>query len=627
MSQCSLCGGEILDRSDSRYCVHCQATFHRSCIIDHFYRNKYCPVCNKKMSLLFMRFGEPPQPTSKKRPLPHEIRKPKWPQLERRTEVPVFDIDIPTGPLKRTDKYIPKARGKRQFKLPRKFPTKLIGIIIVLAIIGAGAYYGRDYLPTGFGTQEEQPPASSWTVAWTYPLEGVTDLAASTEGIVVGSRQGLVVFALDGSVLWQNDGEITDVDMKGPIIAATDRGYVELYNVQGEELVQYGEGVSDSVSLSSLQIAAAGSSQGGLTLIDTDGNVLQKVETAGPATNVSLSDNSEMTAYRQEGTVYVLDIMGDVLYAFDDQGSAQDRIILLSQGQVFAQAGSNVFLYDGETDSVLWSATVGTCIAGLAVSENEDTFAVCGQKAVLYNSSGQEVSTLPKGSCGGIAFVNQDVVVSDSNTIYFLQYKESTPPPEEGEKQPETSGEPGESEQPEGQPSTELGSYQEWFTWYQSFLSTVGSSATYTIEVTEGEDTSAMEINYKIEGMEEKTIIESFTIIIRTGETELSSNFKRWIGPDGTCLKAEMTIDSTTTAIDCSKTTIQGVDLREILSLGDKVSSVGQEEITVDRGTFLCHKLEYDTGNGVITLWITDEMPPIKITLQQGEKLVTMTLE
>lgn len=575
-----------------------------------------------------MRFGEPPQPTSKKRLLPREIRKPKWPQLDRRTEVPVFDIDIPTGPLKRTDKYIPKARGKRQFKLPRKLPTKLIGVIIVLAIIGAGAYYGRDYLPTGFGTQEEQPPVSPWTVAWTYPLEGVTDLAASTEGIVVGSRQGLVVFALDGSVLWQKDGEITDVDMKGPIIAATDKGYVELYNVQGEELVRYGEGVSDSVSLSSLQIAAAGSSQGGLTLVDTDGNVLQKVET-GPATNVSLSDNSEMTAYRQEGTVYVLDIMGEVLYAFDDQGSAQDRIVLLSQGQVFAQAGSNVFLYDGETDSVLWSANIGTCIAGLAVSENEDTFGVCGQKAVLYNSSGQELSTLPKGSCGGIAFVNQDVVVSDSNTVYFLQYRESTPPPEEGEKQPETSGEPEESGQPgeSGQPSTELGSYQEWFTWYQSFLSTVGSSATYLIEVKEGESTSTMEFNYKIEGKEEKTIIESFTIIVRTQETELSSTFKRWIGPDGTCLKAEMTIDSTTTAIDCSKTTIQGVDLREILSFGDKVSYISQEEITVDKGTFLCHKLEYDTGNGVITLWITDGMPPIKITLQQDERLVTMTLE
>ncbi|MGC1120210.1 MAG: hypothetical protein WBA22_03870 [Candidatus Methanofastidiosia archaeon] len=624
MSQCSLCGGEILDRSDSRYCVHCQATFHRSCIIDHFYRNKYCPVCNKKMSLIFMRFGEPPQPTSKKRPLPREIRKPKWPQLDRRTEVPVFDIDIPTGPLKRTDKYIPKARGKRQFKLPKKLPTKLIGIIIVLAIIGAGAYYGRSYLPSSFGTQEEQPSASPWTVTWTYPLEGVTDLAASSEGIVVGSRQGLVVFALDGSVLWQKEGEITDVDMKGPIIAATDRGYVELYTVQGEELVRYGEGVQDSVSLSSLQIAAAGSSQGGLTLIDTDSNVLQKIET-GPATNVSLSDNSEMTAYRQEGTVYVLDIMGEVLYAFDDQGSAQDHIVLLSQGQVFAQAGQNVFLYDGETDSVLWSAEVGTCPAGLAVSENEDTFGVCGQKAVLYNSSGQEIYTLPKGSCGGIAFINQDVVVSDSNTIYFLQYKESTSPPEEeGEKQPETSGEPGE---PGEQPATEIGAYEEWFTWYESFLSTVGSSATYTIEVKEGESTSTMEINYTIEGKEEKTIIESFTIIVKTQETELRSTFKRWIGPDGTCLKAEMTIDSTSTTIDCKKTTIQGVDLREILSFGNKVTSVGQEEVTVDRGTFLCQKLEYDTGNGIITLWISDGMPPIKITLQQGERLVTMSLE
>ncbi|MBU7037490.1 MAG: hypothetical protein HXS52_06135 [Theionarchaea archaeon] len=612
-----------MDRSDSRYCVHCQATFHRSCVIDHFYRNKYCPVCNKKMSLIFMRFGEPPQSTMKKRSLPNEIRKPKWPQLERRTEVPVFEIDIPTGPLKRTDKYIPKARGKRQFKLPKKLPMKFIGIVFILAVIGGGAYFGRSYLPTSFGTQEEQPTASPWTVVWTYPLEGVTDMAASPEGIVVGSRQGLVIFAVDGSVLWQREGEITDVDINESIIAVTNRGYVEMYTIEGTELVRYGEGFSDSVSLSSLQIAAAGSSQGGITFVDTDGNVLQKIET-GPVTNVSFSENSEMTAYRQEGTVYVLDILGDVMYAFDDQGSAQDRIILLSQGRVFAQAAQNVFLYDGETDSVLWSAEVGTCSAGLSVSEDGGTFAVCGQNPVLYNSSGQEIHTLPKGSCGSIAFVNQDVVVSDSNTIYFLRYAQptiTTPPEEEGEKQPEESEEPGE------QPSTELGTYQEWFTWYQSFLSTEGNSATYSIEVKEGESVSTMEINYMIEGKEEKTVIESFTIVIKTQEAELKSTFKRWIGPDGTCLKAEMTIDTTSTAIDCSKTTIQGVDLREILSFADKVSYVGQEEVTVGRGTFLCHKLEYDTGNGIITLWISDGMPPIKVSLQQGERLVTMSLE
>lgn len=572
-----------------------------------------------------MRFGEPPQSTTKKRSLPHEIRKPKWPQLERRTEVPVFDIDIPTGPLKRTDKYIPKARGKRQFKLPKKLPTKFIGIIFILAIIGAGAYYGRGYLPTGSGTQEEQPSASPWTVEWTYPLEGITDLAASSEGIVVGSRQGLVIFAVDGSVLWQKEGEITDVDMKGSIIAATNRGYIELYTVEGKELMRYGEGVSDSVSLSNLQIAAAGSSQGGITFVDTDGNVLQIIET-GPVSSVSFSQNSEMTAYRQEGTVYVLDILGDVMYAFDDQGSAENRITLLSRGRVFTQAGQNAFLYDGETDSVLWSAEVGTCVAGLAVSDDEETFGVCGQKAALYNSSGQEIYTLPKGSCGRIAFVNQDVVVSDSNTVYFLHYTQptSTSPEEESEKQPEESGEPGE---PGEEPTAEPGAYQDWFTWYQSFLSTEGSSATYLIEVKEGETVSTMEINFKIEGKEERTIIESFTIIIKTQESELSSTFKRWIGPDGTCLKAEMTIDSTSTAIDCSKTTIQGVDLREILTFADKVSYVGQEEVTVARGTFMCQKLEYDTGDGVITLWISDGMPPIKVTLQQGERLITMSLE
>lgn len=68
MSRCSLCGGEILDRRDSRFCVYCNSTFHRSCIIEHFFHNKYCPVCKEKMSFLFMRYGSPSKPAIDEKP-------------------------------------------------------------------------------------------------------------------------------------------------------------------------------------------------------------------------------------------------------------------------------------------------------------------------------------------------------------------------------------------------------------------------------------------------------------------------------------------------------------------------------------------------------------------------------
>ena len=86
MSRCNLCGGNISDRNDSRFCVYCNSTFHKGCITKHFYSEKSCPVCRVKMSLMFMRRGFPP--AVKEEPSPVETRKPELPSqppLERMT--------------------------------------------------------------------------------------------------------------------------------------------------------------------------------------------------------------------------------------------------------------------------------------------------------------------------------------------------------------------------------------------------------------------------------------------------------------------------------------------------------------------------------------------------------------
>jgi hypothetical protein len=611
-----------LDRSDARYCVYCNSTFHRSCIIEHFYRNKYCPVCNKKMSLIFMRYGEPPRPTVRKRAVPEEIRKPKWPQYEKKTEVPVFEIDIPTGPLKRTDKYIPKP--KKKTKLPsvsRKMPKKLFAVVLILVIAAAGIYYGRDRfslsLPSMGVSQEEKEPESPWNVIWTYALEGVSDIAASEYGITVGGRSGLVVLDLDGNVLWQKEGDISDVDMKGSVIAASNRGTIEVYMIQGDELSRYGEGTCTSVSLTELGIMAAGVSEGGIILLDIYGNVLQEYET-GPVANVSLSSDATYTAYREGQTVYVLDVLGDIKYAFEDGGSADNQVIVMSSGWVFAQAQNEVFLYDGET--MVWNAAAEGCNrAGLAVSEDGIYFAVNAERAVIYNADGQLQFSLPEGSCGGIALPGDDVVVSDASTIYYLRMEEVSEEPSEPSKAPEESKEPEESEG-----ATEPGEYELWFDWYQSFLSKEGSTATYDIEIKEAEESQHMQAEYTIEGKEGDNLIEVITLTIPSIESETS--FKRWITPEGNCTKAEMTFDGSTTSLRCSESTIRGIDFRKILKYEGQFEYAGQEEITVGKGTFLCHKLQVSTDIGMLTVWISDDLPPVYIMLQDGDTVVTAEL-
>jgi hypothetical protein len=571
------------------------------------------------MSLIFMRYGEPPRLTVRKRTVPEEIRKPKWPQYEKKTEVPVFEIDIPTGPLKRTDKYIPKP--KKKTKLPsvsRKMPKKLLAIVFILIIAAAGIYYGRDRfslsLPSMGLSQEERQPESPWKVVWTYALEGVLDIAASKYGIAVGSRNGLVVLDLDGNVLWQKEGEISDVDMKGSVIAASNRGTIEVYMIQGDELSRYGEGTCSSVSLTELGIMAAGLSEGGIILLDIYGNVLQEYET-GPVADVSLSSDATYTAYREGQTVYVLDVLGDIKYAFEDGGSDDNRVIVMSSGWVFAQAENEVFLYDGET--VVWNAeTEGCNRAGLAVSEDGIYFAVNAERAVVYSADGQLQSVLPKGSCGGIAFPGDDVAVSDASTIYYLRMEEVSEETSEPSKEPEESKESGRV--------TEPGEYEPWFTWYQSFLSEEGSTATYDIEIEEAGGSQHMQVEYTIQGSEGDNLIEVITIVIPSGESETS--FKRWIDPEGNCTKAEMTLDGSTTPLRCSESTIRGIDFRKIFTYEGQFEYAGQEEITVKRGTFLCHKLQVSTDTGMLTVWISDDLPPVYIMLQDGDIVVTAEL-
>jgi len=147
MSRCNLCGGKISDRNDSRFCVHCNSTFHKGCITKHFYHNKYCPVCNEKMSLLFMRRGFPPvvkeepapreatkaevpsYPPVEKRPVQREIREPEWRQPERRPRVSAPRSYTPARP-RSTDRFGRKSRkGYPRGKSLKDILSEAVGIL------------------------------------------------------------------------------------------------------------------------------------------------------------------------------------------------------------------------------------------------------------------------------------------------------------------------------------------------------------------------------------------------------------------------------------------------------------------------------------------------------------------
>jgi len=101
---CTLCEREI--RDNSVYCERCNATFHRACIVEHLYSNRFCPACREKLSLIDLQYGEP----SVRRSIPIEIRKPQWP-LE---EVPFFEMDVAVHPAQKIE-YVFEPRKKRRF--------------------------------------------------------------------------------------------------------------------------------------------------------------------------------------------------------------------------------------------------------------------------------------------------------------------------------------------------------------------------------------------------------------------------------------------------------------------------------------------------------------------------------
>jgi hypothetical protein len=141
----------------------------------------------------------------------------------------------------------------------------------------------------------------------------------------------------------------------------------------------------------------------------------------------------------------------------------------------------------------------------------------------------------------------------------------------------------------------------------------------------EGEISQQMKVQHVMEGLDGDNLTETITMIIETAEQELRTSFKRWINAAGTCVKAEMTIDENVAPLECDESNIRGIDLRYLPPL-EQFEYVGQEEITVERGTFVCHKLQTETSGGTLTLWITDELPPIRITLQQGTTVITAEL-
>ncbi len=96
--KCSICGREIRERSDSDvlYCAHCHGVFHRTCIMEHFYYHRFCPVCKKEISFLDLHYGAPPVRMSPSfaepvptRSVPTRIRRPYFPPQE---EIPFFEI-------------------------------------------------------------------------------------------------------------------------------------------------------------------------------------------------------------------------------------------------------------------------------------------------------------------------------------------------------------------------------------------------------------------------------------------------------------------------------------------------------------------------------------------------------
>lgn len=119
--QCSLCEREITENDVS--CESCHAGFHRSCLMEHLYYNRFCPVCGKGMSFAELYYRElPPLHAVAEWPVPKEIRKPQWPQLQ--VEVPLFERKVP-APVQ--PEYIkPRKRAVHKKRLFQVLPRETI---------------------------------------------------------------------------------------------------------------------------------------------------------------------------------------------------------------------------------------------------------------------------------------------------------------------------------------------------------------------------------------------------------------------------------------------------------------------------------------------------------------------
>ncbi len=103
MHWCGLCGREITDYGESLYCGFCHAIYHRSCIVDHFYYYRFCPICKREISFIDLQYGEPPHPGLKP-PFPQKVRRPQWSRTE---EVPFFGPEVPPQSVQRTEYVTP----------------------------------------------------------------------------------------------------------------------------------------------------------------------------------------------------------------------------------------------------------------------------------------------------------------------------------------------------------------------------------------------------------------------------------------------------------------------------------------------------------------------------------------
>ena len=216
--------------------------------------------------------------------------------------------------------------------------------------------------------------------------------------------------------------------------------------------------------------------------------------------------------------------------------------------------------------------------------------------------------------------MGSDIIVSDSSQVYFLRLEESTETqaPEAGTEEPAESETGGEAA-----PSS--AGYQEWLNWFSTYLSQPTEPVTYNFTYTEeGEVSQEMQVGFAVESMEGTTLIEAVTMTVQTAQREMTTSMKRWITPEGTCSKAEMYIDKKAAPLECKEFNIRGIDIRTFSSL--QWEYLGEEEITVPKGTYSCHKLQVQTDSGLLTIWVYEGLPPIKITLEQDQNIVTMEL-